>query len=330
MSTDNLTSPSEGYAESEGKPYAAQVFEAYQMLAAERQNPDVPVHDLYRRVGGSLAEFQAFLQQEALGQRLVPSTGEPAFATEEALRTSLTLPGETDPVSGCPITFLNVKLLEPPPAQQKSAQPLADGFRRAALRPLGLCEPYPGTVLLTAEEAELAIKAVRVTRKLFEDGRIKDAADAQEPLHERLARVEEKLGRPVELIPDAARYEHELRERAAARYPDPDPELARKIENKIRRLVNERAEKSLARRAHAAALKGWSFEDFQAREKERELRAAAALQYPHPTLEETRKIEARIRSLVGEFRTGMVREAGDSLREAMGLPPREETASPER
>ena len=35
------------------------------------------------------------------------------------------------------------------------------------------------------------------------------------------------------------RYERELRQRAAAKYPDPSPELAEKIERKIQRLLAE-------------------------------------------------------------------------------------------
>jgi hypothetical protein len=60
--------------------YSQRVFSAYESLADEMKTPDVPIHAIHRRVGGSLFELQNHLQAECLAHRATPSTGEPAFA----------------------------------------------------------------------------------------------------------------------------------------------------------------------------------------------------------------------------------------------------------
>ena len=99
--------------------YTQHVYEAYQALADETQSPDVPIHSLHRKVGGSLLELQNHLRAECLAHRAVPSTGEPAFVGDAARQSALYLPGETDRATGKPQLFLLIKLIDPPAMTQE-------------------------------------------------------------------------------------------------------------------------------------------------------------------------------------------------------------------
>jgi hypothetical protein len=118
------------------QPYAARVLDAYAELVAERQNRDVPIHELYQRVGGSLPELHDFLRYQCRAQRCVPTSGEPMLASEEAKRTALHLPGETD-------AFLNVKLIEPPPMTQEQREAKPDHERYEELLRATAALRYP-------------------------------------------------------------------------------------------------------------------------------------------------------------------------------------------
>ena len=52
--------------------YSQRVWTAYQSLAEEMKAPDVPLHALHRRVGGSIHELHDFLREECLGHRPIP------------------------------------------------------------------------------------------------------------------------------------------------------------------------------------------------------------------------------------------------------------------
>jgi hypothetical protein len=180
--------------------YTQRVMQAYAEIAAERQTPDVPVHALYQRIGGSLPELHDWLRQECRAHHCVPTTGEPAFASEEAKRTALTLnqPGASE-------TFLNVKLLDMPTVTQQQ-QPQ---------------QPEVGRM----HELEAFVQRVYDSHGKMYDGQLYEESKrlmthAQRPEHER--------------------YEGLLRATAALRYPmeERTAELSQRIEVTIQRKVS--------------------------------------------------------------------------------------------
>jgi hypothetical protein len=96
--------------------YVQRVYQAYREIAEETKFIDVPIHALHRRVGGSIHELHDVLRAECLAHRAVATVGEPAFAGDAARQSALRLPGEKD-------IFLNIKLIEPPMAQDQQQQP---------------------------------------------------------------------------------------------------------------------------------------------------------------------------------------------------------------
>jgi hypothetical protein len=78
------------------------VHSAYASVSAEQRTPDVPISDLYSRVGGSLREFHDFLTQACLEHRAVPTSGEPVFASHSAKERALVIEGKM---------FLNIKFI---------------------------------------------------------------------------------------------------------------------------------------------------------------------------------------------------------------------------
>ncbi|MBV8898497.1 MAG: hypothetical protein JOY92_00075 [Verrucomicrobia bacterium] len=84
----------------EGLPQRIQ--QAYTEVMAARHAPDVPISELYARVGGSLEAFHEVLRAACYEQRAVPTVGEPAFASDTARRQALVIDEEK---------FLNIKFL---------------------------------------------------------------------------------------------------------------------------------------------------------------------------------------------------------------------------
>jgi hypothetical protein len=242
--------------------YAARVRQAYQQLAGERRNPDVPIVDLYQRVGGELAPFHRFLEQEAYEGRAVPTTGEPTLASGEAQLPALVLRGELDRVSGQPLRFFNVKLFE-------ALAPAKDVTPSPVVTPEPLADPpLQYAVTLTGPELELLRQSLDdqartiAASKAPDQARLQAATDLsakleglqpqreqappqagpREPeLAERkpeVTPVKQELG-PDPNPPDVVEeYRRELVERARAKYPDATPELAARIDKEVQRRVN--------------------------------------------------------------------------------------------
>jgi hypothetical protein len=78
------------------------IHQAYTELMTARHAPDVPISELYARVGGSLEAFHGVLRAACYEQRAVPTMGEPAFASDTARSQALVIDGEK---------FLNIKFL---------------------------------------------------------------------------------------------------------------------------------------------------------------------------------------------------------------------------
>jgi hypothetical protein len=67
-----------------------------------RRSPDVPIAELYAKVGGPLDAFHEVLRKACFEHRAVPTLGEPAFAAPIARDQALAIEGEK---------FLNIKFL---------------------------------------------------------------------------------------------------------------------------------------------------------------------------------------------------------------------------
>jgi hypothetical protein len=78
------------------------IHKAYTDLRTARRSPDVPISELYAKVGGSLDAFHEALRTACFEHRAVPTSGEPAFASQTALDQALVIDGEK---------FLNFKFL---------------------------------------------------------------------------------------------------------------------------------------------------------------------------------------------------------------------------
>jgi hypothetical protein len=78
------------------------IHQAYIEIMTARNAPDVPISELYARAGGSLEAFHQILRTACYEHRAVPTTGEPAFASDTARREALVINGEK---------FLNIKFL---------------------------------------------------------------------------------------------------------------------------------------------------------------------------------------------------------------------------
>jgi hypothetical protein len=78
------------------------IHQAYTDLRTARRSPDVPISELYAKVGGPLDAFHEVLRKACFEHRAVPTSGEPAFASQTALDQALVIDGER---------FLNVKFL---------------------------------------------------------------------------------------------------------------------------------------------------------------------------------------------------------------------------
>jgi hypothetical protein len=186
--------------------YGQRVWQAYQTIAAERQSLDIPIAELHRRVGGDIWELHDHLRSECLAHHAVVSTGEPAFASDEAKRTALTLPGERD-------TFLNVKLIESPAMTQDQQQ-----------------QPKPSFVVPSpVEQYEYHLRQLAALRY-----------PAEERTAELQARIEKTIARKVgEFTQErqAKAYEAGLRKELAQRHPNLTPAQAQHYEQRIAKLV---------------------------------------------------------------------------------------------
>lgn len=78
------------------------IHHAYTEVMAARNAPDVPISELYARVGGPLEAFHEVLRAACYEHRAVPTVGEPAFASDAARRQALVIDGDK---------FLNIKFL---------------------------------------------------------------------------------------------------------------------------------------------------------------------------------------------------------------------------
>ena len=78
------------------------IHQAYIEIMTARNAPDVPISELYARVGGPLDAFHRVLRTACYEHRAVPTTGEPAFASDTARYQALVIDGEK---------FLNIKFL---------------------------------------------------------------------------------------------------------------------------------------------------------------------------------------------------------------------------
>lgn len=78
------------------------IREAYTEIMTARNAPDVPISELYARVGGSLEAFHRILRTACYEHRAVPTIGEPTFASDTARNQALVIEGEK---------FLNIKFL---------------------------------------------------------------------------------------------------------------------------------------------------------------------------------------------------------------------------
>jgi hypothetical protein len=255
----------------EENAYGVRVWNAYRELAEQYQAIDVPIHALHRRVGGSLLELQNHLRAECLGHRAVATTGEPAFAGDAARQSALRLPGESE-------TFLNIKLLNPPPMSQQ--QP----------------EPQRQVASLNRDDLAVIIEALEYRCDVIEGGtdfdevaRLKSIA----PTLEKLRAIEAQPQRP-----EHERYESLLRATAALRYPAEErtAELEVRIEKTIARKVGEFTQE---RRAKAYEVG---------------LRKELTQRHPNLTPEQAERYERRINDLVAEFQKNQAQQQHDVSR----------------
>jgi hypothetical protein len=247
------------------QPYAVRVWEAYRELSERYQTPDVPIHAIHGRVRGSIHELHTFLRTESLAHRAVATTGEPAFAGDAARQSALTLPGASE-------TFLNIKLIEPPPMTQQQ-QPQQQSPQ----------QPEIGR-RLTRDDLDVIIEALEYRCEAIEAGTDFDETARLKsivPTLEKLRALEAQPQRP-----EHERYQSLLRAMAALRYPTEErtPELEARIERTIGRKVQEFREER--------ALKAY----------EASLRREVAQCHPNLTPVEAQRYEQRIAELVAEFR----------------------------
>ena len=267
----------------EGQTYTQRVWTAYRSLADEMQTPDVPIHAIHRRVGGSLLELQNHLRAECLAHRAVASTGEPAFAGDAARQSALWLPGETDRATGKPQSFLLIKLIDQPPMTQQPPPP-----QEAPPQPTA-AQPEIGR-RLTRDDLAVIIEALEYRCDAIEGGtdfdevaRLKSIA----PTLEKLRAIEAQPQRP-----EHERYESLLRATAALRYPAEErtAELETRIEKTIARKVGEFTQERRAKAYEAG------------------LRKELAQRHPNLTPDQAQRYERRINELVAEFRQNQTQQ----------------------
>jgi hypothetical protein len=244
------------------EPYAVRVWNAYRELAEQYQSPDIPIHAMHGRIGGSIHELHEFLRAESLAHRAVATTGEPAFAGDAARQSALTLPGESE-------TFLNIKLLNPPIMNERQQQPPKQQ-RQAA----GLNRDDLQTLI---EALEYRCEAIETGTDFDEVARLKSIV----PTLEKLRALEAQPQRP-----EHERYENLLRATAALRYPPEErtAELEARIEKTIARKVGEFTQERRAKAYEAG------------------LRRDLAERHPNLTPDQAQRYERRINELVAEFR----------------------------
>jgi hypothetical protein len=293
--------------------YGQRVYAAYAEIAAERQSPDVPIHALHRRVGGSIHELHDALRAECLAHRAVPSVGEPAFAGDAARQSALRLPGEKE-------TFLSIKLLDPPMADNQ--QP-PQAKRHPTI-----------TLTLNANEAHLVAEAIYYgTGELeqYSDGHGRDIdgvythcdylydlekgllAFAENPRERAgVLRQESEAELPDRAI--VAQYERLLRQTAALRYPykERTPELQARIEKTIARKVGEFTQAC------------------QVRAYEQSLRRQLAEKRPNLSPAERERYEQRIAKLVSDYRQAQSQQQQQPAPQQQTQPPPQQAQQPQR
>jgi hypothetical protein len=260
----------------EGQTYSQRVWAAYRALCDEMRTPDVPIHAIHRRVGGSLLELQNHLRAECLAHRAVPSTGEPAFAGDAARQSALCLPGETDRATGKPQSFLPIKLIDPPPMTQEQLPQ-----QTAALAPSLGRRLTRDDLAVIIEALEYRCDAVETGTDFDEVARLKSIV----PTLEKLRALEAQPQRP-----EHERYERLLRATAELRYPPEErtAELEARIEKTIQRKVGD----FLQEQQHRDRVRLY----------ENSLRRQLAERHPTLTPEQSERYERRINNLVDDFR----------------------------
>lgn len=189
--------------------YSQRVYRAYREIAEGTKFIDVPIHALHRRVGGNIHELHDLLRAECLAHRAVPTVGEPAFAGDAARQSALRLPGEKE-------TFLNIKLIEPPMAQEQQQQSRPE-----------FVVPSP------VEQYEYHLRQLFALK--YPEG------ERTEEMTARIeATVQRKLGefrQEHELRERVKAYEASLRKDLAIRHPDLTEQQRRDYEERIASLV---------------------------------------------------------------------------------------------
>jgi hypothetical protein len=208
--------------------YPVRVWNAYRDLAERYQTPDVPIHALHGRVGGSIHDLHEFLRAESLAHRAVATTGEPTLAGDAARQSALTLPGASE-------TFLNIKLLNPPAMQQSEQSPQQ--------APTGRLSRDDLDVII--EALEYRCDAIEAGTDFDETARLKSIV----PTLEKLRALESQPQRP-----EHERYERLLRATAALRYPvsERSAELEARVEKTIARKVGEFTQERQAKQYEAS------------------------------------------------------------------------------
>jgi hypothetical protein len=195
---------------------------------------------------------------------------------QAARQSALTLPGETDPATGKPQSFLLIKLIEPAPMPQE--QPPQ---QTAQAKPLDRDDL--NTII---EALEYRSDAIAGGTDFDEVARLKSIGATLE----KLRAIEAQPQRP-----EHEQYERLLRATAALRYPAEErtPELETRIERTITRKVGEFTQECEMRgRAKAYEASLW-------REVER--------RHPALTDKQRRDYEERIAALVADHKAALAR-----------------------
>lgn len=222
------------------QPYAVRVFEAYREPAEQYQSPDVSIHALHGRVGGSIQALHRWLRPACREHLAVPSTGEPALADHAARQSALTLPGERD-------IFLNIKLLNTPTMNQEQEPQQPEDS-----------DPF-GAEGLTAEQKLLNVAQGVLKRTEVKIRQRMGRSDTYAGSLDQIALAARQLAEEVtaylqqrQMSPEQ-QYEHHLRQAAVLRYPQEQrtAALTARIEATIRRRVADFTAECQARQQQA-------------------------------------------------------------------------------
>jgi hypothetical protein len=262
---------------SKADDYAARVRQAYRELALQYQTPDVSIHALHGKLGGSIRPLHQYLQSACVAHTAVPSTGEPTAAGQAALQSALRLPGEKE-------SFLLIRLLEPQPAMNPEPN-LNQKTATASIEQLVFtCERF-GRDFSSKDAAERFNDACRELKRhdpaAFAEWQQSDVYSPRRfYLPERSPEQQ------------ACRYEALLRETAELRYPKGERTLE----------LEARIEKTVQKKVQAFT------QERQAKVYEQSLRRQLAEKKPNLTPDEAKHYERRINELVDNFRKNQAQQ----------------------